>query len=50
MGVKKRKNEVLGSVFTPIRFLTNVLLIKPCISGYKDRVLHVLFKVFFNIS
>jgi len=49
MGVKNRKNEDLCAVFTPIMFLTNVLLIKPFISGYKDRSLSGSIQDFFEI-
>jgi len=48
MGVKNRKNEDLSAVFTPIMFLTNVLLIKPFISGYKDRILRGSIQDFFK--
>lgn len=47
MGVKNRKNGDLGTVFRPIMFLTNVLLIKPFISGYKDRILQGSIQDFF---
>lgn len=39
MGVKKEKKGNAGTVLMPIMFLTNVLLINPFISGYKDRSL-----------
>jgi hypothetical protein len=48
MGVKNRKNEDLCAVFKPIMFLTNVLLIKPFISGYKDRILQGSIQDFFE--
>lgn len=49
MGVKNRKNEDLYAVFRPFMFLTNVLLIKPFISGYKDRILQGFIQDFFEI-
>ncbi|MDR6784393.1 hypothetical protein ABIE26_002218 [Pedobacter africanus] len=50
MGVKKEKNGGFEAVLMPIMFLTNVLLINPFISGYKDMSLSGFIQDIFSIT
>lgn len=50
MGVKKEKKKDFGAVLIPIMLLTNVLLINPFISGYKDMSLRGFIQDIFLIT